>query len=134
MWAIGAGARDVVDQQVRSLGANLLVVNPGSVTRGGVRLGAGAAPTLTDDDTAAIRAEVEGVRAATAFVNHRTQVVAANANWNPYIQGVDQDWFVVLEWAIAAGREFDPEELRRGDTVAVLGRQLPTNYLARPIQ
>src|SRR3712207_1589453 len=82
MVAIGSGARDAVDQQVRSLGANLLIVTPGSVTQAGVRLGTGAAPTLTDEDTNAIRAEVEGVRGVSSFVNSRMQVVAGNANWN----------------------------------------------------
>jgi putative ABC transport system permease protein len=134
MVAIGSGAGDEVDRQVRSLGANLLVVNPGSITRGGVRLGAGAAPALRDGDTQAIRGEVAGVRAATAFVNHRMQVVAGSANWSTFIQGVDQDWFVAQEWGIAAGREFDPEELRRGDTVAVLGMTVATHCSARPIR
>ena len=50
MVAIGAGARNLVDRQIRSLGANLAIVTPGNVTQGGARLGAGAASSLTDDD------------------------------------------------------------------------------------
>ena len=50
MVAIGSGARNLVDQQIRSLGANLAIVTPGNVTQGGARLGAGAASSLTDED------------------------------------------------------------------------------------
>ena len=47
MVAVGGGAREQVVAQIRSLGANLLIVMPGNVTQGGVRLGSGAASTLT---------------------------------------------------------------------------------------
>ena len=47
MLAIGAGARAQVAAQVQSLGSNLLVVVSGNVSQSGVRLGAGATPTLT---------------------------------------------------------------------------------------
>ena len=63
MVAIGAGARNLVDRQIRSLGANLALITPGNVTQGGARLGAGAASTLTDEDAEWIRREVDGVTA-----------------------------------------------------------------------
>src|ERR671920_1081501 len=68
MVAIGSGARNLVDRQIRSLGANLALITAGNVTQGGARLGAGAASTLTDEDAAAIRREIEGVTAAAPFV------------------------------------------------------------------
>ena len=119
--AVGSGARHAVDEEVLALGANLLVVNAASVSQGGARLGAGTALALTEDDLDAIRSEVDGVRAATAFVNTSTQVIAAAANWHTYVQGVAHDWFEVMEWDIARGRAFDAEEVRRGGIVAVLG-------------
>ncbi len=61
MVAIGSGARQRVVDQVRSLGANLAIIQAGTVTQGGVRLGFGASSTLTDDDAAAIKKEIEGV-------------------------------------------------------------------------
>ena len=54
MMAVGAGAREQVAAQVRSLGTNLMIVMPGNANQSGVRLGAGAAPSLTDEDTAAV--------------------------------------------------------------------------------
>ena len=40
MVAIGSGARERVDSQIKSLGANLAIIQAGNVTQGGVRLGA----------------------------------------------------------------------------------------------
>jgi putative ABC transport system permease protein len=122
MVAIGSGARNLVDRQIRSLGANLAVVTPGNVTQGGARLGAGAASTLTDGDAEAIRREVDGVVAAAPFVQGSVQVVAGGANWGTRVYGVTLDWFAARDWDLASGRSFDPEEIRRGDIVVILGQ------------
>ena len=122
MVAIGSGARNLVDQQIRSLGANLVIVTPGNVTQGGARLGAGAASTLTDEDAEAIRTEIDGVTAAAPFIRGNAQVVFGASNWATSVYAVDLDWFEAREWPVADGRAFDPEELRRGDIVVILGR------------
>ena len=127
MVAIGSGARNLVDRQIRSLGANLAIVTPGNVTQGGARLGAGAASSLTDEDAHAIRREIDGVVAAAPFVQGGTQVVAGGSNWATRIYGIDLDWFSAREWDVATGRTFDPEEVRRGDIVILLGQTVARN-------
>jgi putative ABC transport system permease protein len=127
MVAIGSGARNLVDRQIRSLGANLAIVTPGNVTQGGARLGAGAASTLSDEDAAAIGREIEGVAAAAPFVRGNAQVVAGGANWGTSVYAVDLDYFAAREWDVADGRAFDPEELRRGEIVVLLGRTVARN-------
>ena len=47
------------------------------MTQGGARLGAGAASTLTDEDAAAIKREIEGVVAAAPFVRGNAQASPA---------------------------------------------------------
>jgi putative ABC transport system permease protein len=125
--AIGAGARNLVDQQIRSLGANLAIVTPGNVTQGGARLGAGAASTLTDEDAAAIRTEVRGVVAAAPFIRGTAQVVAGASNWATSVFAIDLDWFDAREWPVVEGRGFDAEEIRRGEIVVILGRTVARN-------
>src|SRR5215213_3020019 len=127
MVAIGSGARNLVDSQIRSLGANLAIVTPGNVTQGGARLGAGASSSLTDEDAEAIRREVDGVVAAAPFVQGGTQVVAGGSNWGTRIYGIDLDWFSAREWDVANGRSFDPDEIRRGEIVALVGRTVAKN-------
>jgi putative ABC transport system permease protein len=130
MVAIGSGARDKVIGQIKSLGANLVVVQAGNVTFGGVRMGAGASSTLTDEDARAIRREVEGVSAAAPFVRGNAQAVNGGVNWATAVNAIDLDFFVAREWDIDQGRLFDPEEVRRGDTVAILGRTVAASLFA----
>ena len=64
MIAIGAGAQARVEEQIKSLGSNLIMLLPGSVTAGGVRMGSGSRNTLTEDDSYAIQREVREVQAS----------------------------------------------------------------------
>ena len=122
MVAIGTGARERVTGQIKSLGANLAVIQSGNVTQGGVRLGAGASSTLSDEDATALIREVGGIVASAPFIGSRAQAVYGGTNWSTAVNSVDLDYFVAREWDLAAGRLFDPEEIRRGEIVAVIGQ------------
>jgi putative ABC transport system permease protein len=113
--------------QIRSLGANLLVVIPGNVTQSGVRLGSGAAPTLTEDDAIAIGREVPTVQVVAPFMRGSGQIIAGGANWASPVYGIDQGWFEAREWEVARGRPFEPDEIARGAQVALLGETVAQN-------
>jgi putative ABC transport system permease protein len=122
MVAVGGGAREQVVAQIRSLGANLLIVMPGNVTLGGVRLGSGAAATLTDEDSAAIMKEAPGVQVTAPYVRGNVQLIASGMNWASVLFGVDLGWFEAREWDVDTGRAFEPEEISRGAQVALIGQ------------
>jgi len=122
MVAVGGGAREQVVAQIRSLGANLLIVMPGNVTLGGVRLGSGAAATLTDDDAAAITKEAPSVQITAPYVRGNVQLIASGMNWASVLFGVDLGWFEAREWDVDSGRVFEPEEISRGAQVALIGQ------------
>ena len=122
MVAIGSGAKARVNDQIRSLGANLAIISAGNVQVGGVRLGAGASSSLTDEDARAIKREIEGIGAAAPFIRTQAQAIFQGTNWSTGIQAVDNDFFVAREWDVPVGRMFDPDELRRGEIVAILGQ------------
>ncbi len=61
MVAIGSGASKVISEQIASIGSNILLVIPGSITSGGLHMGAGSTQTLTYDDALAIQKECPSV-------------------------------------------------------------------------
>jgi putative ABC transport system permease protein len=122
MVAIGAGARAMVLEQIRSLGSNIMIVLPGNVTSGGVRLGSGARATLTIDDAIALEKEIPSVQIAAPQVRGGSQVVAGNLNWSTVVQGVMPGFFEAREWDVTNGRLFLPEEIDRRAQVALLGQ------------
>jgi putative ABC transport system permease protein len=122
MMAVGAGAREQVAAQVRSLGTNLLIVMSGNANQSGVRLGAGATPTLTDEDAAAFNREIPSVQVASSFVKGNIQVVVDAANWATSVFGVDVGYLEARDWEVESGRSFDLNEAAKSSQVALLGQ------------
>jgi putative ABC transport system permease protein len=125
--AIGAGAQAVVLKQIESLGANLIVISPGSVTTGGVSLGSGARTTLTLEDVTSIVANVPEVAAAAPYSSTSAQVVAGGVNWFTVIGGTTPAWPIVGNWNMAQGTFFTQDDVTRVSKVAVLGSTVAAN-------
>jgi macrolide transport system ATP-binding/permease protein len=121
MVAIGEGANLRIADQMRSLGTNLLLVQPGSAGAGAVRLGAGTAVSLTEDDAAAIESEIPGVLVAAPGVSGSAQLVRANRNWGALIGGVTPAYMIAREWQVGRGRSFNAEEAAMGAKLVLLG-------------
>ncbi len=127
MVAVGSGARDQVLRQIASLGANLVLVGQGSVVRGGVKLGAGSAATLTEDDAAAILRDIPGVTVTAPSVRWGLQIVAGNQNWGSVLFGVTPDYMEAREWTITQGRGLSDEDVAQANKVVVLGQTVVRN-------
>ena len=120
MIAVGAGAQARVEEQIRALGSNLLLVMPGSTTAGGVRMGFGSGSTLTEDDVVAINREIPEALAAPAL-RGSAQVIWGNTNWSTQIYGVTPEYLDVRQWPLVAGRSFEPAEMAGAAKVALIG-------------
>ncbi|MFA5914318.1 MAG: ABC transporter permease [Burkholderiales bacterium] len=124
MIAVGGGAQARVEEQIKSLGSNLMIVIPGSTTSGGVRLGGSSAQTLTEDDAWAITREVHEVQTAAPSNRGSGQLIAGNNNWSTVIQGVTPEFLEVREWPIVSGRGFEPQEVSGAGKVALVGQTI----------
>jgi putative ABC transport system permease protein len=127
MISIGAGAQARVEEQIKSLGSNLIILLPGSVTSGGVRMGAGSRSSLTEDDAFAIQREVADVQAAAPALRGTGQVVAGNNNWSTVFYGVTPEYFEARNWVIASGKGFDPADIAGSGKVVLLGETVARN-------
>jgi putative ABC transport system permease protein len=121
MLAVGEGARIKVSEQLKSLGSNLIMVTPGTVTSSGVRIGGAASHSLTEADAQAIRDEIANVIAVAPNLRGGGQVVYGNLNWATQLYGVDGDYLTSRDWKVVRGRAFDENELRGKAKVALVG-------------
>ena len=100
MVGVGTGATARIQAQIQSIGSNLIIVLPGSISSNGVRLGSGAVATLTEDDAKAIVAECPSVSAVAPTVRGSVQVVYGSNNWATSIQGVTPDYMTIRDYTM----------------------------------
>ena len=122
MIAVGNGATQRVQEQMKGLGANIMLVIPGGITAGGVRLGAQTGQGLTEEDALAIAREVPEVQVAAPSSRTGAQVVAGNTNWSTSILGSTNDYLEAREWPLSEGRSFDAADLQGSAKVAIVGQ------------
>ncbi|MSO19672.1 MAG: FtsX-like permease family protein [Acidobacteria bacterium] len=121
MVSLGQAAQRMVEQQIASVGPNLLFVTPGSRNTGGVQMGAGASATLTDSDVDAIVREVPLVAAATPMVTTRGQMIFGNQNWASRVEGTNERAPEIRAWGLQRGEFFTGADVRSASRVVVLG-------------
>jgi len=122
MIAVGGGAQARVEEQIRSLGSNIIIVMSGSMTSGGARGGAGSQPTISEDDGYAIGREIEEIQAAAPTLRGSGQVIAGNTNWSTTFYGITPDYLEVREWAVIEGRSFEQAEMNGAGKVVLIGQ------------
>jgi putative ABC transport system permease protein len=120
--ASGEGSKAVLDEQLATLGTNLLIVLRGSSTAGGARGGAGTGKHLTHADLLAILKGASAARYAAPVDRAVVQVVLDNQNWLTSVTGSTPDFFSIREWQTQRGRFFNASEADSGAKVCVLGK------------
>jgi macrolide transport system ATP-binding/permease protein len=130
MVAVGDGARFSVQQQIQSLGTNLIVVLPGATTVNGVHAGGGSTSTLTVTDADAIAREVRSASATSYTDRQVAQVIYENRNWSTSINGATPAYLTIRDWPVVEGRAFTDEENRSAAPVCLLGQTVVNNLFA----
>ena len=120
MVALGRGAQSTIEEQVKSAGTNMININAGNFSMGGVRQGQGMSTRLMPEDADAVR-RVPGVQFVAAGANSRGQIIAGNQNWNTRVEGTDVDFPMIRNWQPMYGSFFTPQDVRSAQKVAVLG-------------
>ena len=136
MVAVGNGASIQVQQQVLSLGSNLVTVTPGNQNSDTGLRGAGAqSANLTLDDMNAIAAQLGPTIGAVEAEQSagRWQVTAAGQNWSSNVVGVTTGYPQVRDWNLATGEFFTEDDVRVYAQVAVLGSTTAANLFGEGV-
>ena len=129
MVTLGNGATRAVQDQISSLGANILQIRPGQgFGRGG---GGPRPPDFEMDDVEAIREQIAGVRAVAPQDQEAATAVRNAANWETQINGTTSDYFRAQQWEFAAGRTFTAAEEQAGAAVCIIGNTVRENLFRR---
>jgi len=121
MVGVGSGATERIQEQIRSIGSNLIIVLPGSVSSNGVRLGSGAVASLTQDDAKAIGLDCPSVALAAPTVRGGVQAVYGSNNWATTVQGVTPDYVTLRDYTMMSGDFFTTQDVDSAAKTAALG-------------
>jgi ABC-type antimicrobial peptide transport system permease subunit len=126
MTEIGQGSAIAVQKTIASMGANNLLVMPGTAASGGVTFGSGTVVTLRPQDAEAIARECPAVNSVAIVVRTRTQTTFANKNWVPtFIYGTTPSFLDVREWTdLEEGEPFTDADVRNQTRVCMIGQTI----------
>src|SRR5258708_2912937 len=129
MVGVGQGASASIQQQIASLGNNMLFVWSGSQNQGGMRGGSGSVATLIAEDVDAIESECPAVKEASPGVQAGGQLVCGKQNWSPSarIIGENERFPDIGPGPIASGEFFTDADVRTAARVCVLGKTVADN-------
>ncbi len=126
MMEIGHGSSTAIQKSIASMGANTILIMPGTAASGGISWGSGSTMTLTPDDCDAVIRECSSVKNACPIVRARSmQLIYGNHNWIPQqITGTTDAYLDIHDWPIAEGASFTDRDVRNSNKVCLIGQTL----------
>lgn len=129
MVAIGQGSKQSIQDQLSSMGSNMITIRPSSnqTVGGGARLDATGLQSLTLDDIKAIQKQATYISAVSPAVQAKGQVINGALNWPTTIQGVSPDYLSIRNWPIKDGIVFTQEHVNTADKICLIGQTVVEN-------
>jgi len=121
LMSIGKGATADILSRIGNLGSDLVTIYPGASTFGGVRSAAGSVQNLTQEDAAAIAAQVANIDYVAPTYSTRLQLVVGGENMNSQVTGVPPEYQEIQNLKMTTGTFFSDYEYQRGAKVVILG-------------
>jgi len=131
MLAIGQGSKKSIQDQMSSMGSNLVFVVPGSQQKGGAMMGNSNTQTLTLDDAVAIKNECQDVSVVSPEVRSGGQTVFGSKNWPTSIFGTGTDYLSIKKIEVKSGRMFNESEIKSLAKVCLMGETVIENLFGK---
>jgi len=126
---LGQATQQTIQNQIQSLGANLLTVQPGAFNQGGVRgaLGGRTSLTLEDADAIASSPEITTIQTVSPEISRRSQVTTGGSNTNTQIMGATPAYADVHKISVDSGNFISQRDIESMTRIAILGPQVVTD-------
>ncbi|HOG75783.1 MAG: ABC transporter permease [Candidatus Marinimicrobia bacterium] len=126
MVAVGRGSQAAIEDNIKSLGTNLIIIFPGVSRSGGASMGAGSFNRFTMKDVETIKESATLISAISPVVRANGQVIYKSNNWYTSISGVSPDYFSITNWELESGEFFTERDDLARKKVALLGKTVAT--------
>ena len=127
MVSLGQSSQRSINNQISSMGTNLIMVMRASQRQGGVNVGSTNVQTLTAKDVDAIREKAKFISAVSPMVNASGQLVIGSNNWPGSMQGGNSDLISIRKYEIASGINFSEQDVRNSAKVCIVGKTVVNN-------
>ncbi|MDE3214428.1 MAG: ABC transporter permease [Bacteroidota bacterium] len=127
MVAIGQGSKKSIQDQLSSMGSNMIVIRPNSNVSAGARLDFSAVQTLTLNDVNALRKQAHYLSAVSPAISSRNQAINGAMNWPTTMMGVSPDYLSIRNWPIKEGNVFSESDISSANKVCLLGKTVVDN-------
>ncbi|TLU56699.1 MAG: ATP-binding cassette domain-containing protein [Chlorobium sp.] len=121
MMALGEGAKAAMQEDLKSMGSNMLSIRGGSAKIRGAAQGAGAVARFTFKDVEDIVLLRSLVKNASGVVNGGGRIVHGNKNWSSTVTGAGYEYGTMRAVMPTVGRWFTPEEIQTREKSAIIG-------------
>ncbi len=127
MVSLGQSSSKSINDQISSMGTNLIMVMRSSQRQGGVNVGASNVQTLTEKDVDAILKQTKHISEATPIVSASGQLVYGSNNWPGSIQGGNTDLLAIRKYEVESGTNFTGQDVRAAAKVCLAGQTVVEN-------
>lgn len=127
MLAIGQGSKKSIQDQISTMGSNMITVRPGTGQFGGVRQSSSSMQTLKLTDYEAIADNAEYVSYTSPEVQSSGQVIYGANNSPTSVYGVNTYYLDIRKYSVAQGDMFTEGDIRTSAKVCLIGQTVVDN-------
>ena len=127
MLAIGQGSKTSIQNQISTMGSNMIMIQPGADRMGGVRQDPASMQTLKLENFEAIRAQAKLVTAVSPSVSASGQLIAGSNNYPSQVTGANQDYLHIRQLKVKEGSMFTDNDIKTSAKVCVIGKTIVDN-------
>lgn len=127
MVSLGQSSSQSINNQISTMGTNLIMVMRASQRQGGVNVGSTNVQTLTVNDVEAIRSQAKYISAISPLVNVSGQLVNGSNNWPGSVQGGNAELISIRKYKVASGTNFTETDVRNSAKVCIVGETVVKN-------
>lgn len=129
--ALGLGLKNYIEGQFDSMGANLIMIMPGSGLSGGTGAGIVGGAEFDERDVSNL-SRVPGAKYVVPVFFKSVGVEAGGEKKTSYVMGVNEDFFALMNKKLIGGELFGKSDVAAGAKVAVIGNTIADNLFDKP--